>query len=758
MKKLAAAFALTASALAVSTSASFADYTLNILHINDWHSRIESNNKYESTCSADDETAGKCFGGAARLVTAVRDERQKLSDQNVIFLNAGDNFQGSLFFTTYHGAAEAEFLNLMKPDAMTIGNHEFDEGEDSLAAFFDKATFPIVSANVRPDMQSKLADRVKPSVVLEVGGQKIGIVGAVANDTGVLSSPGEHIDITEDVEGITKAVKELSNQGVDKIIALTHVGYPRDIAAIAKIPGVDVVVGGHSHTLLSNKVEGAAGPYPTWVDNPLGYKVPVVQAGSYSKYLGEVKVTFSDIGIVKEATGEPILLDASVEPDPKVVERVKELKAPIEEEMSKVVAQTTAPIDGSRDTCRAQECEMGDLVTDAMLDRVKDQGVQFAITNGGGLRASIDDGPVTMGEVVTVLPFQNTLATFQMKGKDVVGSLENGLSQIEDGAGRFPQVAGLHYTFDKSAEPGSRVKSVEVKDGDNWTPIDPEKTYMIATNNFMRGGGDGYALFASNAENAYDYGPGLETVVADYLAVHSPYTPKTEDRITEVSDAGAMKADDADKTEMKADESDKGAMAAPAASEDKAADTTAPAATDAAEVKTPDLPNGSAEISSEAPKVDTAGGEAATGDKAADTTAPAAEDDAADDVEMPELPNGSADIAGSAPKVESEPAAAAPAAETKDAMEAKPADAAMADNKYTVKAGDSLWKIAKATYGDGRMWTKIRDANPGLKPDALVDRHGPGGARRRIVRTHANQEGPAPVVGAGLSFVRKMTH
>jgi 5'-nucleotidase len=574
MKKLALAAAVSASALAISAQASFADYTLNILHINDWHSRIESNNKYESTCSAEDEGEGKCFGGAARLITALRDQRAAMEDDNVIFLNAGDNFQGSLFYTTYKGAAEAEFLNIMKPDVMTIGNHEFDDGEDGLATFFEAVEFPIISANVRPDMQSALADKVKPSIVLEVGGQKIGVVGAVANDTAELSSPGEHVMIEEDVATITEAVKELSRQGVSMIVALTHVGYPRDLAAIAKIPGVDVVVGGHSHTLLSNTVEGAGGPYPTWVDNPLGYRVPVVQAGSYSKYLGDLEVTFSDIGIVKDASGEPILLDASVTPDPDAAARVEELKAPIEEAMSKVVASTSGPIDGSRESCRAKECEMGNLVTDAMLDRVKDQGVQFAITNGGGLRASIDEGDVTMGEVVTVLPFQNTLATFELKGSDVVASLEGGLSQIEDGAGRFPQVSGLRYTFDKSVAPGEgRVTSVEVNEGGNWVPIDPDKTYTIATNNFMRGGGDGYGLFASNAQNAYDYGPGLEEVVAAYLSANQPYKPYLDGRISEgkamteemdkdaAMEGESMKDEAAETTEMAAAEGDKPMMA-----------------------------------------------------------------------------------------------------------------------------------------------------------------------------------------------------
>ena len=557
MKKLILAATVSASALALSAQASFADYMLNIMHINDWHSRIESINRFDSTCSTEDEGEGKCFGGAGRLVTAARDYRAAHDGQNVLFLNAGDNFQGTLFYTTYKGAAEAEFLNLMGTDAMAVGNHEFDDGEEGLATFLEKANFPVLSANVKVDGMSALGDRVKAYTVLEVGGEKIGIVGAVANDTDELSSPGDHVMIEEDVASITAAVKALAGEGVNKIIALTHVGYPRDLEAIAKIPGVDVVVGGHSNTLLSNTSDRAAGPYPTWVDNPLGYKVPVVQAYAYSKYLGDLEVTFSDIGLVKEATGEPIVLDASVTPDEAVLARIQELGAPIEELKNQVVADAADAIDGSRDNCRAKECQMGNLVTDAMLARTKDQGVQFAITNGGGLRASIDGGEITMGEVLTVLPFQNTLATFQLKGADVVASIESDLSQIEEGAGRYPQVSGLRYTYDPSVAPGEgRVTSVEVDNGGTWAPIDADATYLIATNNFMRGGGDGYELFASNAVNAYDYGPGLEQVVADYLAANSPYTPYLDGRISE----GKAMMEEMEKTEEMM--------------EDKAADTT----------------------------------------------------------------------------------------------------------------------------------------------------------------------------------------
>jgi 5'-nucleotidase len=220
-----------------------------------------------------------------------------------------------------------------------------------------------------------------------------------------------------------------------------------------------------------------------------------------------------------------------------VAARIKELAKPIEELRSKVIAKTEAPIDGSRETCRAKECEMGSLVADAMLDRVKGQGVTVAITNGGGLRASIDGGDVTMGEVITVLPFQNTLSTFQLKGSDIRAALENGLSQVEEGGGRFPQVAGLKYSFDRSKPAGSRLVSVEVKEGDAFAALDPEKTYSLVSNNFMRGGGDGYAVFKDKGENAYDYGPGLETVLADYLAAHQPFKPYTDGRITEVAAA-----------------------------------------------------------------------------------------------------------------------------------------------------------------------------------------------------------------------------
>lgn len=667
MKNFAAIAALSVSVLGLSAGGALADYTLNILHFNDWHSRIESNNKYESTCSAEEETKGECFGGAARLVTAIKQQREKLKDQNVLLLDAGDNFQGSLFYTTYKGKAEQEFLSQLGVDAMSLGNHEFDDGEAALVPFLDATKYPVLGANIKPNEQSGAHGKIKPSTVLEVGGQKIGIVSAVATDTPEIASPGPNITIDDDVAGITAEVKKLEAEGVNKIIALTHVGYPRDVDTIAKIPGVDVVVGAHSHTLLSNNPDDEPeGPYPTWVDNPGGYRVPVVQAASYSKLLGELNVVFDDAGVVKEAKGDPIWLDKSITPDPAVLARVKELGAPIEELKAKEVAETTKAIDGSRLNCRARECEMGNLVSDAVLDRTKDQGVTIALSNGGGLRASIDPGKVTMGEVLAVLPFQNTVATFQIAGKDLVAALEHGVSGIEEEKGQFLQVAGLKYAFDTSVKPNEgRVKDVQVQEGGNWAPIDEAKVYTVATNNFVRGGGDGYKIFAEKGQNAYDYGPGLEQVVADYLAKNQPYTPKLDGRITEAAAAAA----------------------APAAPAEPEPSTTAqapePTAPPPAEPAPPPPPAASNDIANTPPSVTPEPAEPAQ-EQAAPTEQPAA-------------------------PAPAEPAQAA----------AEPAATEPAASDYVIKRGDTYWWLAKRLLGRHSRWPELQAANPDYQVENL---------------------------------------
>jgi 5'-nucleotidase len=330
------------------------------------------------------------------------------------------------------------------------------------------------------------------------------------------------VTFSDPVAAVQGEVDRLTADGVNKIIVLSHSGYAVDQRVAEGTTGVDVIVGGHSNTYLSNVSDRAAGPYPTVVND-----VQIVQAYAYGKFLGELNVVFDDDGVVTSATGEPLLIDRFVAEDAATKARIAEAAAPLEEIRQKVVAEAAEPIGGDREVCRAMECSMGSLIADAMLDRVKDQGIEIAIQNGGGIRASIDAGPVTMGEVLTVLPFQNTLSTFQVTGATFVEALENGVSQVEEGAGRFPQVAGVTYAFDPKAEAGARVSDVMV----GGAPIEADKMYGVVSNNYVRNGGDGYAMF-KDAQNAYDFGPDLADVTAEFLAAQGPFTPYTDGRIT----------------------------------------------------------------------------------------------------------------------------------------------------------------------------------------------------------------------------------
>ena len=510
-----------AAALALTAGMAQADYTLHVIHINDLHSRIEPISKYDGTCDAESNAEGKCFGGVARVATKINELREQLAGENVIVLDAGDQYQGSLMYTTYKGDVEIEMMNKIGFDAMAVGNHEFDDGDEGLAKLLDGVSFPVISGNLDVSSSNILGGKLKDHAILEVGGEKIGIVSALAVDTVETSSPSDAVIFSDEIENLQQDVATLTDMGVTKIIALNHVGVSKDMAIAEAVDGLDAVVGGHSHTKFSNTEEGAMA-YPTMVGD-----VPVVQAYAYSKYVGHLTLVFDDAGKVTSASGDTILLDASVAEDEAIKARVAELGGPIEEMKTRVVADAAEVIVGDRDVCRAMECSMGNLVADAMLDRVKDQGIDIAIQNGGGLRASIDAGEVTMGEVLTVLPFQNTLSTFEVTGETIVAALENGVSEMEEGAGRFPQVAGMSFTVDPSAEAGSRISDVMV----GGEPIDLGKTYGAVSNNYVRNGGDGYKMFR-DAMNAYDFGPDLADVTAEFLAENAPYTPYTDGRIT----------------------------------------------------------------------------------------------------------------------------------------------------------------------------------------------------------------------------------
>ena len=526
-------FCRTMAAVSFMCFAAFANAeTITILHTNDFHSKFEPINRFNNSCSAEDNQAGKCFGGYARLATVVRQSRAE--SPNSLLLDAGDQFLGSLFYSKYQGLANAEMMNWVGYDAMGAGNHEFDGGPERLRAFMDAVDFPVLIANADVSAEPALANVLMPSTVLERGGFQYGLIGLVPAHTHEISTPGENIKFTGPVDTLRHEIDQFAARGIHRIIVLSHSGFPVDLEIATKVDGIDLIVGGGSNTLLSNTAENADGPYPIWVNTPNGGRTAVVQAYAYGKYLGRLNVTFDDQGIVQSAIGEPILLDHSISEDEKVKARIAELAVPLAELLEEVIAEAATTVDGSGDSCRKQQCEVGTLVATAMLEHMKPFGVDIAITNAGGIRASLEKGPISTGEILTTFPFEEVLSRFKLKGSDVVAALENGVSEVEEMHGKFPQVAGIRFEFTLSKQPNTgRILKVEVMQDGEWASIDPDKIYGITTGQFLRSGKDGYSVLAENAINPHDGIKLLTDVVADYLTANSPYTAIVDNRIVQ---------------------------------------------------------------------------------------------------------------------------------------------------------------------------------------------------------------------------------
>ena len=525
--------AIASFTLIMSGSLVSAEYSLTILHTNDFHARFQPISKYDNNCSEKNNLKGKCFGGSARLIEAIKNERTKFTNQfvntNSILVDGGDQFMGTLFYTYYKGKVTAEMMNRLGYDAMTVGNHEFDDGPEVLRGFMDAVSFPVLMSNADFSKEPVLANKLIKSTVIHKAYQGIGLIGLTPQDTDEIANPGPNITFSDPSEAVQREVDRLTKLGINKIIVLSHSGYEVDKIVAANTTGVDVIVGGHSNTYLSNTSDRAKGPYPTVVNN-----TQIVQAYAYGKFLGALDVIFDDAGNVITATGEPIIMDSNIAENEAIKARLIELEVPLNKLKEKVVASNSTNLNGERDNCRVRECTMGNLIADAMRDAVSDKGYNIALQNSGGIRASIDLGEVTMGEVLTVLPFQNTLATFKVTGEQLLAALENGVSQVEDVKGRFPQVSGLRFSFDIAIAPGEgRVQSVEVDQNGSWAPLDIKATYGVVSNNFIRGGGDGYKMFRQ-ATDVYDFGPDVADIVADFLAKNPNYQTSVEGRINQM--------------------------------------------------------------------------------------------------------------------------------------------------------------------------------------------------------------------------------
>ncbi|XP_017679536.1 PREDICTED: 5'-nucleotidase [Lepidothrix coronata] len=523
-----------------------AELRLTLLHTNDVHGRVEAQGAGPRRCAGD---APGCFGGVARRAARVAAERA--AHPNVLLLDAGDQYQGTVWFSRFKGREAVHFMNLLRYDAMALGNHEFDEGVSGLLdPLLKNANFTVLSGNIKgkTPLGNEMMKYVNPFKIVHFDSESVGIVGYTTQETSFLSQPGNDIIFEDEIEALQVQVNKLTAMGVNKIIALGHSGFTVDKNIAQKVKGVDVVIGGHTNTFLYTgtppSTEVPAGPYPFMVDSDDGRKVPVVQAYAYGKYLGYLNVTFDKKGNVVEAVGNPILLDSSIPEDEHIKEEVEKWRENLGN-YSKEIGKTNVYLNGTSQACRFHECNMGNLLCDAVLyenvgrpDKKSWNHVSMCILNGGGIRSPIDEqstnGSITVEDLLSVLPFGGRFDMVKVKGSTLKEAFEHSVHRYGRGSGELLQVGGIHVVYDLSRAPGSRVVSLEVLCTacrvPSYIPLHMDEIYNVTLPSYMLFGGDGYHML-KDKNMGYSKGePDIE-VVSRYLQRMERVYPAVEGRI-----------------------------------------------------------------------------------------------------------------------------------------------------------------------------------------------------------------------------------
>ncbi|WP_153720234.1 5'-nucleotidase C-terminal domain-containing protein [Sporosarcina cascadiensis] len=519
-----------------------ADFTLSLMHMNDSHARVAE---------------------MPKAITAIKEIRKEKPE--ALLLHGGDAFSGTLYFTEFEGQADMELMNLMGLDAMVFGNHEFDlgdseNGHQALANFVKGANFPVLGTNIDfsadPIMKDIVSEteftstpalgEIHKGLIKEVNGEKVGIFGLTTESAEFVSSP-KAVKFLDYKESAEKAVAYFESQGVNKIISLNHIGFDsdpsvgNDLLLAESVEGIDIIVGGHSHTKLDK---------PVVVDKKANgeKKDPtiIVQADQYLTHLGTLDVEFDDKGVITGYAGELIKLSDKAE-DPEAAEALKKFSGKIEETFGQEFgANLTVDLPNPRHrgednpgpSVRANETALGNLITDGMLAKAKeyDPKTVIALQNGGGIRNHIDKGPVTIGEVMEVLPFGNTLSLVTLTGAEIKNTLEHSVRNAPNEEGGFLHMSGMKMTFDSSKEVGDRVQSMQVKVNGEYVDIDMDKEYVITTNAFTARGGDGFKVLGDAYEKGRVTDLGLDDWVnlRDHMKNLGTVSPEIEGRIVDV--------------------------------------------------------------------------------------------------------------------------------------------------------------------------------------------------------------------------------
>jgi 5'-nucleotidase len=543
---------------------------LTILHVNDHHSRLDAEtvNLSVRTAAGGRENVTFPLGGFARVAQAM--DELSAGSANVLKLHAGDAITGDLYYTITNGRADADLMNTVCFDAFTLGNHEFDSGDAGLKTFLDflragDCRTPVLSANTNltlnasPLAQGSISAYVQPATIVVRDGQQIGIIGiTAAGKTKNSSRPDASTTFANEAQTAQGQIDGLRAGGINKIILLTHQGYAEDVAMARALSGVDVIVGGDSHTLLGPTelttfaVTAPAGAYPTQVVNRDGKLVCVAQAWQYGWAVGNLKVRFDQAGDVTSCGGSPQILlgnptrratgtvaltdadrtaiaaDLATQPALRVTAeaaRAVTTLAPYQQQRTAFGANVVGAaatnlclrrVPGTkRDITRSKfsDCNTGtftsthggdmqQIVAQAFLEQGRSfGGVDIALQNAGGVRVDLDAGNVTVGNVYTVLPFRNVLVRLTMTGAEVKQTLEDAITFLLAGAGNtgtYPYAASLRFRVDLNQPANNRVSNLEVKNAqDAWVALNPAATYRVITNDFVADGGDGWVTLRS---------------------------------------------------------------------------------------------------------------------------------------------------------------------------------------------------------------------------------------------------------------------
>lgn len=479
-----------------SSPISRAETQLTILHTSEYH----------GTALPDEDG----MGGLAYQATAIHQIRAR--EKNVLLLNSGDLLVGTLMSSVFRGLPDISAMNLMRYDAVVVGNHELDFGLTAFQNLRDLAQFPFLSANLvkiedplprsTPNSETlSLPTLTQPWLVREFEGVTVAVLGLTTVEAREILDPAiaKQVIVLDVIPVARQIVQELKQQA-DLIIALTHQDTVDDVALAKAIPEIDVIVGGHTEgfdgMLTINPSTGDIPSTPVKeLRNPLNVYVKTHRLG---KTLGKLDLTVEN-GKILTARCENIPIDSrTISPDKEVAHLLKFYSDQLADKMDIVIGETLVDLNGERQWVRSQESNLGNFIADVVRNYTR---TDISLINAGAIRASIKKGKITLGDLYRVFPFLgNTVVTLKVTGRDIQEALENSVSQIDRGAGRFLQVSGLTYTYDPKAPPGQRVLEVKV----NGISLISDQIYTISTTNYLAEGGDGYLVFRMNKKQYED--------------------------------------------------------------------------------------------------------------------------------------------------------------------------------------------------------------------------------------------------------------